>query len=81
MNTEQIQSQPAPTEAPAEPAPSLQLSDLVLVVKLIQATAQRGAIRAEEMAEVGALHDNLVKFLTSTGALQAPEAPQETQNG
>mgnify|MGYP003336230484 CR=1 FL=1 len=78
MDTDQIQSQP-----PAQPeAPSLQLSDLVLMLKLIQATAQRGAIRAEEMAEVGALHDKLFKFLNSTGAIQpAEDAPKENQNG
>lgn len=78
MDTDQIQSQ-----QPAQPeAPSLQLSDLVLMLKLIQATAQRGAIRAEEMAEVGVLHDKLFKFLNSTGAIQPVEdAPKENQNG
>lgn len=61
------------------PAPSLQLSDLVLVLKIIQVTAQRGAIRAEEMAEVGALHDKLFAFLKQTGALtQAPQPGEET---
>ena len=64
-------------------APSLQLADLVLMLKLIQAVAPRGAIKAEEMAEVGALHNKLVAFLTSTGAIQPATQPstQENQNG
>lgn len=79
MSDEQIQESPQQSEQPG-----LQLSDMVLMLKVIQATAQRGAIRAEEMAEVGALHDRLVKFLTATGALQTapePNTPQENQNG
>jgi hypothetical protein len=73
MSTEQTQT---PEQVQPE-APSLQLADMVLMLKVIQATAQRGAIRAEEMAEVGALHDQLVKFLTATGALQPAPAPQQ----
>lgn len=68
----------------AEPDhPSLQLADMVLALKVIQITAQRGAIRAEEMAEVGALHDKLVKFLTATGAVQPAQLKptEENQNG
>ena len=66
------QTQPTPPQGP-----SFQLADLVLVLKLIQITAQRGAIRAEEMAEVGALYEKLVKFLTAAGAIQ-PAKPAET---
>lgn len=71
------------TQENAQPEPpSLQLADLVLMLKLIQAVAQRGAVKAEEMAEVGALHNKLVQFLTATGAIQTAEQPsQETQNG
>lgn len=78
MQTDQIQP---PTQ---EQPPSLQLADLVLVLKLIQETSRRGAIRPEEMAEVGAVYDKLVKFLVASGALQAPKAAapaEETQNG
>lgn len=82
MSTEQTQT---PEQDQAQPeAPSLQLADMVLMLKVIQATAQRGAIRAEEMAEVGALHNQLVKFLTATGAIQpAPQTQptEENQNG
>ena len=78
MQTDQIQ------QPPQEQPPSLQLADLVLVLKLIQETSRRGAIRPEEMAEVGAVYDKLVKFLVASGALQAPKAAgssEETQNG
>mgnify|MGYP003682448175 CR=1 FL=1 len=70
-----------PAEAPAE-APeqsqgvSLSLQDLVLMMNLIRATAERGAIRAEEMTEVGTVYNKLVQFLTESGAIQ-PTAPQE----
>lgn len=73
METDQVQ--PTPEQ------PSLQLADLVLTLKLIQATAQRGAIRPEEMAEVGALHDKLLAFLTATGAVTRQAPQEETQNG
>ena len=71
------------TQENAQPEPpSLQLADLVLMLKLIQAVAQRGAVKAEEMAEVGALHDKLIQFLNATGAIKPAEQPsQETQNG
>jgi hypothetical protein len=72
MTTEQTQ-QPEQSSAP-----SLQLADLVLALKIIQAVAQRGAIRAEEMTEVGTLHDKLVVFLTSAGAI-TPAQAQPTQ--
>jgi hypothetical protein len=78
MQTEQTQ------QPPQEQPPSLQLADLVLVLKLIQETSRRGAIRPEEMAEVGAVYDKLVKFLVASGALQAPkpaESSEENQNG
>lgn len=76
--------QSTPQEQQQHEQPSMQLADMVLMLKVIQATAQRGAIRAEEMAEVGALHNKLVQFLTATGAIQpAPQTPnsQENQNG
>ena len=61
--------------------PSLSLSDLVLVLNLMRAAAERGAIRVEEMAETGAVYQRLVKFLEASGALQqASAAPAEPSN-
>jgi hypothetical protein len=65
-------------------APSLQIADLVLVLRLIQATAQRGAIRAEEMADIGTLHNKLFQFLSAVGAIQPAQESkptEENQNG
>jgi hypothetical protein len=59
---------PAPA-AEAQPAPSLTLQDLVLVAQIIQITSQRGAFKADELADVGGLYNKLVTFLQSTGAL------------
>ena len=71
-----------PTEAPEQPqGVSLSLQDLVLMMNLIRATTERGAIRAEEMTEVGAVYNKLVQFLTESGAIQqsAPAEPATPQ--
>ncbi len=62
-------------ENQTEAAPSLQIADLIVLTNLVQATAQRGAIRAEEMQLVGTVYDKLIKFLTAAGAL-TPAAEQ-----
>ena len=68
------------TEQPAPPAgPSLQITDLVLALQTIQAMAQRGAIRADEMTNVGGLYDRLVAFLVASGAIK-PAEPQAPEN-
>lgn len=60
-------------------APSLALTDLVLLLNLVRVAADRGAIKAEEMSAVGTVYEKLVKFLTASGALKsAEEAPAET---
>ena len=54
----------------AQPAtPSLTLQDLVLVAQIIQLTSQRGAYKAEELQNVGALYNKLIAFLDSVGAI------------
>jgi len=68
-------------EPPAQqPAPSLTLQDLVLVAQIIQLTTQRGAFKAEELADVGGLYNKLVTFLQSTGALTPAASTEETKN-
>lgn len=64
-------------------SPSLQLSDLVLALQTIQAMAQRGAVRADEMSTLGPLHDRLFAFLESQGAIsrQDPNAAPTTPAG
>jgi hypothetical protein len=77
--SEELQQPQAPVDAPA---PQLTLSDLTLALQTIQVTAQRGAIRADEMAIVGGLHDRLSAFLQAQGVATAPnlaEAPTPPQ--
>ena len=67
---------------------SLQASDLNTMATVIEATAQRGAIRANEMQIVGQLYSKLNHFLILNGIRQAPgseetapaeEAPAEDE--
>lgn len=59
-------SEPNTTESSVD---GLSLQDLITVAQLIQVTTQRGALRAEELAEVGLLYNKLVTFLEATGAI------------
>lgn len=62
-----------------QPAPGLTLQDLILVAQIIQLTSQRGAYRAEELANVGILYNKLIAFLQSTGAIVPAEEPQSEE--
>lgn len=53
-------------------APSLGVQDLLLMFQIIQVVSQRGAIRADEMANVGGLHDRLKAFLEASGVVKSP---------
>lgn len=68
-------------QSTTQEAPSLALSDLVLLLNLVRAAADRGAIKAEEMGAVGAVHDKLVKFLQASNAIQtqSPNADQPAE--
>ena len=83
MSDEQIQDATlAQPETPVQPTgPSLSLQDLVLALQTIQACAQRGAVRADEMTTVGGLYDRMFAFLESQGVIKKGEAPtEETPN-
>lgn len=60
-------------EQNAQP-PSLAISDLVMVLNLIRITADRGAIKPEEMSAVGTLYEKLFGFLQASGAINNPES-------
>lgn len=64
-------------ETTQDSAPQLALQDLVLMMNLIRAVSERGAIRAEEMEPVGAVYNKLVAFLQYSGAIKPAEAPAE----
>ena len=82
MSEEQTTDQTEqPTEAPA--SPQLQLADLVVCVQLVQLASTRGAFKAEEFTQIGAVYDRLVAFLRDSGAIQPtpsePAAPTEAE--
>jgi len=58
--------------------PSLGVQDLLLMFQIIQVVSQRGAIRADEMANVGGLHDRLRAFLEASGVIKASTENQPT---
>lgn len=64
-------------------APSLSLQDLLLVVQTLQVVTQRGAIKADEMTNIGGLYDRLVNFLTASGAIKpaGTEEPAQPNQG
>ncbi len=70
------ETQSAAPAVEQQAAPGLTLQDLVLVAQIIQLTSQRGAFKAEELAQVGGLYNKLVEFLQSTGAI-APAPTEE----
>ena len=70
--TQDVNPTPAPQEAPQ--APSLQLSDLVLALQTIQAAAQRGAVRADEMTTIGGLYDRMFAFLEAQGVIKRQDS-------
>lgn len=70
--TEELQAD-SQSQQTAEAAPSLTLQDLILVAQVIQLTSQRGAYRAEELQNVGALYNKLIAFLDSVGAITKPD--------
>jgi hypothetical protein len=57
-------------------APSFGINDLLFTMQVYEAVAQRGAFRADELTNVGAVYDRLRAFLIANGALQAPAQPE-----
>jgi hypothetical protein len=72
-NTEKANELPEQLE-PAENNPNaLGVNDLNLMVNILDAVAQRGGIRANEMEVVGNLYTKLMEFLVASGVRQGPE--------
>jgi hypothetical protein len=68
------------TETPS--APSFNIADLVFALQVFETCAQRGAFRADEMSNVGAVYDRLRVFLIANGALNtaAPATTEEAES-
>ena len=66
-------------ESPEQPEPAegdpnaLGVNDLNLMVNILDAVAQRGGVRANEMEVVGGLYTKLMNFLIASGVREAPE--------
>jgi len=65
-----------PQASPPE-QPSISLQDLVLLLNLIRAAADRGAIKADEMSAVGNVYEKLFNFLKASGAIKSEEKSPE----
>jgi hypothetical protein len=67
---------------------SLQLSDILNAVQIMQLATQRGAFKTEEFTQIGGVYDRLVAFLRDSGAIkpsepteaEAPVQPEGNQN-
>ena len=60
--------------------PGFGINDLLFTMQVYEAVAQRGAFRADELSNVGAVYDRLRAFLIANGALQAPAQPEPGTN-
>ena len=61
---EATQPQEAPT---AQPAPDLNINDLVALRNIIDVASQRGAFKAGEMEAIGKTYNKLSAFLEAVG--------------
>lgn len=69
-----------PVETPEDVDPNkLGLEDLNLMVNILDAVAQRGGIRANEMTIVGNLYTKLMNFLVESGVRQTPNVEMSEQ--
>lgn len=55
----------------------LSVSDLKLMVRVIQVGANRGAYNAEELETVGALYKRIVQFLADAGEITIQDPAEE----
>jgi len=56
-------------------APSMTINDIAFMVQIIEIVAQRGAFKAEELSNVGAVYDKVKAFL----AASVPATQQTTE--
>ncbi len=59
----------------AEAAPQITINDLQNVVKVIDAAAERGAFKGNELTAVGAVRDKVANFLAAIPADETTETP------
>ena len=69
-------------EINTETPPTFGIADLLFTLEVYEACTQRGAFKAEELSNVGAVYDRLKAFLIANEAIVEPgsttfEAPTE----
>lgn len=73
--SEEVNQQPAATEAPAagQPpqGPDLNLSDLAALRSIVEVASSRGAFKAAELESVGKVFNKLNSFLDSVAKKEA----------
>lgn len=62
------------TTTPTETVPGFGIQDLLFTLQVYEACATRGAFRADELTNVGAVYDRLRAFLIANGAIANPAA-------
>jgi|TARA_B110000211_G_C13821010_1_gene439279 hypothetical protein len=67
-----------PVAEPEFDPSALSVTDLATMATVLEAAAQRGAIRANEMHVVGQLYTKLHAFLVGAGLREAPATGAET---
>ena len=56
--------------------PSFGIQDLVFTMQVFEACTSRGAFRADELSNVGAVYDRLKAFLTANGVFNNTETTE-----
>ena len=69
---------PATENATENPAPQLTVQDLVVLRSCIEMGSQRGAWRANELTQVGAVYEKLSAFLQTLLPPKEAEADEST---
>jgi hypothetical protein len=64
------------TDAQPQEAPSINLNDVEAVIKIIDVSVERGAIRGEEMLAVGTIRQRFANFYQYVKASQETEEEQ-----
>lgn len=75
-NNQGITEQPA-AQQPQGQGAALQISDLQNILLIVDLASQRGAFRANELAQIGQVFDRISQFLQATlpPPAEAPAAP------
>jgi hypothetical protein len=71
----------AQTDAPTNIVPeSINLSDLALLLQIVDLATQRGAFRGAELSQVGSVFDKLNAFLSYIQAQQQASSTETTED-